>query len=66
MLGIPTDEIKQTLRNVDRSLANADRVMAQLEGAGLQLTHLLRVTTDIASEIRGGIAEIRAKLTEGK
>ena len=66
MLGIPTNEIKNTLKNVDKSLSNADRVMAQLEGAGLQLTYLLRVTRDIANDIRSGIAEIRAKLTEIK
>ena len=64
MFGIPEKEIKQTLANVDASLLDAKRVMAQAEGVGVHLIRLLAVLTEIAGDVRKVSQDFSARMTE--
>lgn len=59
MLGIPSKEIKQTL-------ANADRMMAELERTNLHAQAALVTLTQILEDARALSAELRKKLLDGK
>jgi hypothetical protein len=62
MLGIPNDEIKATLKNVDKTLERVDHALAISEGVMLNVNELLRVGTDILSDLRGVTKMFREKL----
>ena len=59
MLGIPSKEIKATL-------ANADRTLAELERAASHLSAALVTVNAILEDGRALSAELRKKLLEGR
>jgi multidrug resistance efflux pump len=59
MLGIPSKEIKATLENADRMMAEAERTMQHAQAALVTLTAILE-------DARALSAALRQKLLEGK